>query len=151
MGLWAVLSTAFYHPGKKPICAESFSDRELSLKQRKKKKRVLGWSRAERRIEKAFLTECSLLEDLERMFVDNRKRRRVYIHPVPAPWSRVILVSLIYAMAISIAKFAWFQAFGKPNWFVRSSEVVQEVEPISIADPALMLSKQEPTSAAKEE
>jgi hypothetical protein len=64
----------------------------------------------------AFLSEPSLFDDEESTFLDNRARRRVYVHLVPAPWSRVILLSLVYALAVNFAKLGWFELIGRPEW-----------------------------------
>ena len=63
-----------------------------------------------------FLREPSLFDDDESTFLDTRARRKVYVHLVPAPWSRVLLLSLIYALAVNFAKLAWFEVIGRPEW-----------------------------------
>jgi hypothetical protein len=60
--------------------------------------------------------EPTLFADEEGTFYDNRHRRRVTVHLVPAPWSRVLTYSLIYAFAVAMVQEVWFWSFGKPNW-----------------------------------
>ncbi len=73
----------------------------------------------------SWLSEPSLFDDDESTFVDNHSRRRVYVHLVPAPWSRVILLSLVYALAVNFVKLAWFEFYGRPNWgFVAEQNAV---------------------------
>ncbi|MCB0322459.1 MAG: hypothetical protein KDD69_02765 [Bdellovibrionales bacterium] len=79
----------------------------MAFAKRKKKKSVLP----------GFLTEPSLFEDSEPTFVDNFAKRRVYVHLVPAPWSRVLLLSLVYALAINFVKLVWFEVVGRPKWY----------------------------------
>ena len=64
-----------------------------------------------------YVTDIQLFDDTEGTFIDNVSKRRVYVHQIPAPWSRVILLSLIYAFAINFAKIGWYQIFGRPEWF----------------------------------
>ena len=65
-----------------------------------------------------FLTEPSLFDEAEGTFINYHTRKRVKVYLVPAPWSRVILVSLIYAVAISLSKASYFgvkaKIFGDP-------------------------------------
>ena len=65
---------------------------------------------------RAFVSDISLFDESEGTFMDNRQRRRVYVHLIPAPWSRVILLSLVYAMAVAFVKVAWFHIYGRPDW-----------------------------------
>lgn len=71
------------------------------------KKEVLGGS---------VLSKPGLFDDEEGTFTDNRSRRRVFVHLVPAPWSRVIAVSLIYAFAVTVVTQVIFAIYGKPEW-----------------------------------
>lgn len=73
----------------------------------------------------SWLSEPSLFDDDESTFVDNHSRRRVYVHLVPAPWSRVILLSLVYALAVNFVKLAWFEYYGRPNWGYVSEPIAE--------------------------
>jgi len=73
-----------------------------------KKKKANGFS--------GWLREPSLFDDDESTFIDNQHRRRIRVYLVPAPWSRVILLALIYALAVNFAKLAWYELYGKPEW-----------------------------------
>lgn len=63
-----------------------------------------------------FLTDPSLFEEDEPTFIDTFAKRRVYVHLVPAPWSRVILLSFCYAIGINFVKLLWFEFVGRPSW-----------------------------------
>ena len=55
-----------------------------------------------------YITEPSLFDEEEGTFINYFTRRRVKVHLVPAPWTRVILLSLLYAFAITFIKFGYF-------------------------------------------
>ena len=63
-----------------------------------------------------ILSEPTLFDNEEGTFTDNRSRRRVFVHLVPAPWSRVIAISFIYAIAVTLVTQIIFSYFGKPEW-----------------------------------
>lgn len=63
-----------------------------------------------------FVTEPSLFEDAEGTFIDYYSRKRVKVYLVPASWSRVVMMSLVYAFILSLVKYVYFGAFGKPHW-----------------------------------
>ena len=65
-----------------------------------------------------YLSEPALFDREEGTFLDTHQRRRVYVHLVPAPWSRVIVYSLVYALAVSFTKFLWFYFLGEPEWLI---------------------------------
>ena len=76
-------------------------------KKKSNKKRILG---------SKILSEPTLFDYEEGTFTDNRSRRRVFVHLVPAPWSRVIAISFIYALAVTLATQIIFALYGKPEW-----------------------------------
>lgn len=61
------------------------------------------------------LKEPSLFDDEEGTFIDNNQRKRIVVHLVPAPWSRVLVYSIIYALAVAAVQEVWFWNFGKPD------------------------------------
>ncbi len=63
-----------------------------------------------------ILSEPTLFDEEEGTFIDNRSRRRVFVHLVPAPWSRVIAISFIYAIAVTFTTQIIFAFYGKPEW-----------------------------------
>ena len=63
-----------------------------------------------------ILSEPTLFDDEEGTFTDNRSRRRVHVHLIPAPWSRVIAISFIYAVAVTFVTQIIFAYFGKPEF-----------------------------------
>lgn len=89
-------------------------------------------SRRERKIEqkisKSILPGFSLIDHLEEMFVDYRARKRIYLHPVPAPWSRVIVFAVLYAVLLNTCRVFWFETFGRPEIeaSVPPSEVIED-------------------------
>ena len=76
-------------------------------------------SRRERKIEqkisKSIFPGFSLIDHIEEMFVDYSARKRVYRHPVPAPWSRVIVFAILYAVLLNTCRVFWFEIFGRPE------------------------------------
>jgi len=66
-------------------------------------------------------------DDEEATFTDNRSRRKVFVHLVPAPWSRVIVVSLIYAIAVTIFTQIIIAVFGKPQWHAADIQTLLEL------------------------
>lgn len=76
-----------------------------------------GTARAERKgLKYKPLKAPSLFADEEGTFIDNHRRKRVTVHLIPAPWSRVIAYSLIYAVGVAAVQEVWFWGFGKPVW-----------------------------------
>lgn len=61
------------------------------------------------------LKEPTLFDDEEGTFIDNKQRRRIVVHLVPAPWSRVFVYSILYAFAVAAVQEVWFWNFGKPD------------------------------------
>ncbi len=74
------------------------------------------------------VTDPLLFGPTEGTFVDNSKKQKVYVHLVPAPWSRVILISLVYALAVAFVKIAWFHFVGRPQWYAVSPESAVEAD-----------------------
>ena len=70
------------------------------------------------------LLDTSLFDEEEGTFTDNCSRRRVFVHLVPAPWSRVIAYSLIYGFGVTIAQQLWVAYIGRPEWHA--------IDPISV-------------------
>lgn len=71
-----------------------------------------------------YLSDPLLFDEEEPTFTNYGARRRIKVYLVRAPWSRVVLLSLLYALLISMAKFAYFYTFGKPQ-LVASQPVVE--------------------------
>ena len=78
-------------------------------------KRALKNSSPKHSSELFYLTEPSLFDEEEGTFMNYFTRRRVKVHLVPAPWTRVIMLSIIYAFAITFVKFTYFYSVGKPK------------------------------------
>lgn len=74
------------------------------------------------------VTDPLLFGPSEGTFVDNTKRQKVYVHLVPAPWSRVILISLVYALAVAFVKITWFHFVGRPQWYAVTPESAVEAD-----------------------
>ena len=62
------------------------------------------------------LLDLTLFKEEEGTFTDNTDRKRVFVHLVPAPWSRVVAMSLVYALAVTMAHQVWVACFGRPEW-----------------------------------
>ena len=118
--------------------------RKKKKKKLKKARRPSGWfvdKRSQKRAKKNgkirhpselfYISEPSLFDDEEGTFINYNTRRRVKVHLVPAPWSRVLMLSLIYAFMISLVKFGYFHFFGKPQWSTAAevSETIEQVQP----------------------
>lgn len=77
----------------------------------------------------AFIdTDTKLFKEEEGTFTDNNSRKRVFVHLVPAPWSRVIAYSIIYAFAVVIADQIWIAFFGRPQWHLVDTKSVEMAE-----------------------
>lgn len=86
-------------------------------RQRQKLKRKLAKNKTPRKAsELFFVTEPALFDNAEGTFVNYNSRKRVKVYLVPASWSRVIMISLIYAFILSLIKYTYFGFFGRPQW-----------------------------------
>ena len=70
-----------------------------------------------------YVTEPALFDSEEGTFTNYHTKKRVKVHLVPAPWSRVFMIAIMYAFAITLTKFAIFSVFGRPQLFSLSSPV----------------------------
>lgn len=57
-----------------------------------------------------------------------KKRQRIHTRFVEMPWSRVILLAVLNACAISAARIVWFSAFGKPEIFSENRQLEQQYQ-----------------------
>lgn len=65
-----------------------------------------------------FVDEPARFDEQVGVYSSYEDGRVVKVHVIPAPWSRVILYSVLYAFVIGVTKFCVFYTFGKPNWMM---------------------------------
>ena len=99
----------------KQLLKESATARKRSRKREARNKSVKNPS------DLFYVTEPALFDSEEGTFTNYHTKRRVKIHLVPAPWSRVFMMAIIYAFAITLTKFAIFSVFGRPQLFSLSA------------------------------
>ena len=51
------------------------------------------------------------------LYVEYRKKRRINTRLVRASWKRVMVTSLVYALALNFCRIVYFEIFGKPTFF----------------------------------
>lgn len=101
-------------------------DTLLNLNSKPKKKKV----KAERHPIFPFLTDVHLFDEDEGTFTDFGRRQKVYVHLIPAPWPRVIMLSLVYAMAVNFVKIVVLEFVGEPQWqLVASKDLPTPAQP----------------------
>lgn len=85
-------------------------------KKEKKFRALARQNRSTRRNSDLFLiTDPKLFSEAEGTFVDYSSRKRVNVYLVPASWSRVIMIALIYAFFLTQVKYIYFALVGKPD------------------------------------
>ena len=93
--------------------------RKLNKQISRKKQRFEKLARKNKATRKAsdlfLITDPKLFGEAEGTFIDYSNRKRVNVYLIPAKWSRVIMIALVYAFVLTIAKYAYFSVFGKPD------------------------------------
>ena len=66
----------------------------------------------------------------------HHNRRKDKTRLVPAPWSFVIVISIVYAIGINMVRVLWNESFGRPEIFVANPEVQAEYDRVmGFTDP----------------
>lgn len=64
-----------------------------------------------------ILKEKDYSETQKPLYVEYRKKRRINTRLVRASWKRVMVTSLVYALALNFCRIVYFEIFGKPTFF----------------------------------
>ena len=93
--------------------------RKIKKQITRKKQRFEKLARKNKATRKAsdlfLITDPKLFGEAEGTFIDYSTRKRVNVYLIPAKWSRVIMIALVYAFVLTIAKYVYFSVFGKPD------------------------------------
>lgn len=96
-------------------------------RKRKRVQKLARRNRASRKASDLFLiTDPKLFGEAEGTFIDYSTKKRVNVYLIPATWSRVIMISLVYAFLLTMAKFMYFSLVGKPD--LRPSSSFSQLE-----------------------